>query len=140
MRLLITAFEPFGEDDINPTIEVLNLLPDQIGDITIIKAILPTVAYNSLNVINQLIESNEFDYIINLGQAGGSDSIRIERVAININDFSIPDNAGETFIDKTIFADGENAYFATIPIKALNKVLIENNLKSSISNTAGTYV
>ena len=90
--------------------------------------------------IEKEIESYKPDYVLSIGQAGGRASISIERVAINIDDFRIKDNEGNQPIDENIFEDGENAYFSTLPIKSIQDELSKNNIPSSISNTAGTFV
>ena len=78
--------------------------------------------------------------MISIGQAGGRSKITPERIAINIDDARIPDNIGNSPIDEAIRKDGENAYFSTLPIKAIVDELNKNNIPSAISNTAGTFV
>lgn len=140
MKILITAFDAFAGEKINPASVVLDRLPDQIKDNKIHKLQVPTIFDKSAMIIEEKIEKLRPDIVISLGQAGGRTSISIERVAINIDDASIGDNDGNMPIDKKIKEDGANAYFATIPIKAIIKKLKDNNIPASISNTAGTYV
>lgn len=140
MKILVTGFDPFGNDKINPSIEVVKRLPKKILDSEIIKLELPTVFYKSGRILEEAIEQNKPDYVICIGQAGGRADITPERIAINIDDARIPDNEGQQPIDTIIKSDGENAYFASLPIKAIANKLNDKNIKSSISNTAGTFV
>jgi len=140
MKVLITAFEPFGGQKVNPALEAMRLLPDYIGKLQILKQEVPTVFYRSIQTVWQAIEQNKPDAIISLGQAGGRSCISIERVAINVDDAKIADNDGNKPIDKFIFEDGENAYFSTLPIKAMVEAIKAAKIPAEISNSAGTYV
>ena len=140
MDILLTGFDAFGDEKINPASLVLEKIPKIIGDAEIHKLIIPTVFGKSASLIEEKIEEIRPDIIISLGQAGGRSHITVERVAINIDDASIDDNEGNRPIDRIIREDGEPAYFATIPIKAIINKLQESNIPASISNTAGTYV
>lgn len=140
MKVLISGFDPFGKDTINPSIEAVKRLPSHIGDIEVIKVEIPTIAYECVKIMETYINTYNPDVIINVGQAGGRKCISIERVAININDFPICDNGGQTFIDKKIYEDGENAYFSTLPIRHILNELKDANIKAEISNSAGTFV
>ena len=139
-KILVTGFDPFGGEKVNPALEVIKLLPKKIGENEVRILEIPTVYKKSVEKIEKEIESYKPDYVLSIGQAGGRASISIERVAINIDDFRIKDNEGNQPIDENIFEDGENAYFSTLPIKAIQNELAKNNIPSSISNTAGTFV
>ena len=139
-KILVTGFDPFGEEKVNPALEVIKLLPKKIGENEVRILEIPTVYKKSVEKIEKEIESYKPDYVLSIGQAGGRASISIERVAINIDDFRIKDNEGNQPIDENIFEDGENAYFSTLPIKSIQDELSKNNIPSSISNTAGTFV
>ena len=139
-KILVTGFDPFGGEKVNPALEVIKLLPKKIGENEVRILEIPTVYKKSVEKIEKEIESYKPDYVLSIGQAGGRASISIERVAINIDDFRIKDNEGNQPIDENIFEDGENAYFSTLPIKAIQNELTKNNIPSSISNTAGTFV
>jgi len=117
MKILITAFEPFGGEKVNPALEAMKLLPDKIGEAQILKLELPTVFKKSIEKVWQHIDEYEPDIVISLGQAGGRACISIERVAINIDDTTMADNEGNMPVDQPIFKDGENAYFSNLPIK-----------------------
>lgn len=140
MNILITAFDAFGNDKINPSELVLEKIPNKIDNKTIIKQILPTIAYKSIEIINNIIYSQKIDYILCLGLAKGIDNIRIERIAINLNDFRIEDNAKNKYIDKKIYENGNLAYMTNLPIKRICKSINDNNIKSTISLSAGSFV
>ncbi|MEG2634459.1 MAG: pyroglutamyl-peptidase I, partial [Oscillospiraceae bacterium] len=140
MKLLLTAFDPFGGDKINPALEAVKLVRDKIGEVEIIKLVVPTVFGKSIDTVAEAIEKYLPDEVLCIGQAGGRFDITPERVAINVDDARIPDNEGNQPIDKPIFADGEPAYFATIPIKAIAQRIKDAGLPSSVSNSAGTFV
>ena len=140
MRVLITGFDKFGGESINPSNLCVNRLPDVIDNIEIKKITLPTVFKDSSRVLEENIDLFSPNIVICIGQAGGRSKITPERIAINIDDARIPDNSGNSPIDETIRKDGENAYFSTLPIKAIVDELNKNNIPSTISNTAGTFV
>lgn len=140
MKILITGFEPFGGEKINPAWEAVNSLPSKIDDIDIFKLQLPTVFRASGLKLFEAIDLLKPDVVICVGQAGGRFDFCVERIAINIDDGRIPDNNGHQPIDETIFKDGENAYFSTLPIKAIVEEVKKAGIPASVSNTAGTYV
>ena len=140
MKLLLTAFDPFGGDAVNPALEAVKLVADKIGRFEIVKLEVPTVFRKSIERVAQAIEEEKPDAVLCIGQAGGRFEITPERVAINIDDARIADNKNNTPIDEIIRKDGENAYFSTLPIKALVAELTKNNIPAAISNTAGTFV
>ncbi|MBF1307703.1 MAG: pyroglutamyl-peptidase I [Parvimonas micra] len=140
MKILVSGFDPFGGEKINPAIESVKLLPDEIKGAKIIKVEIPTVARKSLKKLEEVIEIEKPDVVINVGQAGGRTDISVERVGINMDDFRIKDNEGNQPIDEKIAKDGPDAYLVTIPIKAMVQKMIENKIPASVSNTAGTFV
>ena len=140
MKVLITGFDPFNGESINPAFEAIKLLPNTILDVDIIKLEIPTVFKKSISYIEKTIENINPDIIILVGQAGGRYSITIERVAINIDDTKIKDNEGNMPVDKIIKEDGENAYFSNLPIKLIVDNIISNGIPANISNDAGTFV
>ena len=140
MKLLLTAFDPFGGDAVNPALEAVKLVADKIGRFDIVKLEVPTVFRKSIERVAQAIEEEKPDAVLCIGQAGGRFEITPERVAINIDDARIKDNEGTQPIDTKIFEDGENAYFTTLPIKAMVEAIREANLPAAVSNTAGTFV
>ncbi len=140
MKILVTGFDPFGEEVINPAIESVKKLPDEILGCEIIKLEIPTVRGRSLEVIERGIIEHNPEVILSIGQAGGRSGITVERVGINCDDYGIEDNDGNKVIDVPVFEDGENAYFSNLPIKAMVENMKSKGIPSSISNTAGTFV
>ena len=140
MKILVTGFDPFGGGPINPAIESVKKLPDNIAGAKIIKLEIPTVRKKSLEKIEKAINEHNPDVILSIGQAGGRFDISIERVGINLDDFRIPDNEGNQIIDEPIFPDGENSYFVKLPVKAMVQNVQKNNIPASVSYTAGTFV
>lgn len=140
MKILITGFEPFGGESVNPAYEAVKLLPDMAGDIQIVKMEIPTVFGEVGKVVETGILQHQPDAVICVGQAGRRADIGVERVAINLAEASIPDNAGNQPMDVKVQEDGDTAYFATIPVKAMVKNIKDHGIPASISYTAGTYV
>ena len=140
MKLLLTGFTPFAGETINPALEAVKRLPDEIAGLEIVKLEVPTVFGESVRLVAEAIEREQPDFVLSIGQAGGRAAVTPERVAINVDDARIPDNVGQQPIDVPIFADGENAYFATLPVKAMAEAIREAGLPSALSNTAGTFV
>ena len=140
MKLLLTAFTPFDGEKINPALEAVKLVKDRIVNILIVKLEVPTVFGKSIDTVREAIEREKPDFVLSIGQAGGRAEICPERVAINLDDARIPDNEGNQPIDEPIFPDGENAYFSTLPVKAMVEAIRKEGLPSSLSNSAGTYV
>ena len=140
MKLLLTAFDPFGGSPINPAQEAVRLVPDRIGDVEIIKLEVPTVFGKSIDTVIAKMAEVRPDAVLCIGQAGGRYDLTPERVAINLDDARIPDNEGNQPIDVPVFNDGAPAYFSSLPIKAMVAGIREAGLPASISNTAGTFV
>lgn len=140
MKILVTGFDPFGGEKINPAIESVKKLPDEIAGAKIIKLEIPTICHRSLEVIDDAIKEYDPDVILSIGQAGGRSDITVERIGINIDDCRICDNAGQQIIDEPVFKDGPAAYFVNIPIKAMVAKIQEHLIPASVSNSAGTFV
>lgn len=140
MKVLVTGFSPFGGEDINPAYEAIKGLENTIQGALIIKKEISTVFGKSIEELEKTIEVENPDIVICVGQAGGRFDITVERVAINIDDAKIADNEGNQPMDRKIYEDGENAYFSSLPIKAIVKNIKDSGIPASISNTAGTYV
>lgn len=100
MKILVTGFDPFGKESINPAIEAVKRLDDEIANAQIIKLEIPTIAHTSLAVIKQAIEDHEPDMVLSIGQAGGRSDITVERIGINIDDYRIADNGHQQPIDE----------------------------------------
>lgn len=140
MKLLLTAFDPFGGETVNPALEAVKLVADQIGNVNVVKLEVPTVFRKSIATVAEAIEKEKPDVVLCIGQAGGRYDLTPERVAINLDDARIKDNEGNQPIDTVIFEDGEPAYFTTLPIKAMVQSIRAAGIPASVSNTAGTFV
>ena len=140
MKVLVTGFDPFGGEKVNPAFEAVKLLPDTIAGTEIIKLEIPTVFTRSAVVVEEAIQKYQPDIVINVGQAGGRSCMTVEKVAINLAEARIPDNDGEQPFDQPIKEDGETAYFASIPVKAMVENMRSHGIPAHISYTAGTYV
>lgn len=141
MKLLLTAFEAFDGDTVNPAQEAVKRLdPAHTPGVEIHKLTVPTVFHQSLEVLREALSQESYDAVLCVGQAGGRPALSVERVAINVDDARIPDNAGQTPIDTAIFADGAPAYFATLPIKAMVEAVQAEGIPAAVSNSAGTFV
>lgn len=140
MKILVTGFDPFGGESINPAFEAIKLVPDIIEGAEVFKVEIPTVFKESCEKLDQSISEIKPDIVLCVGQAGGRFDITVERVAINIDDARIKDNKGNQPIDEIIYRDGETAYLSNLPIKAMVKNITDNNIPCSVSNTAGTFV
>lgn len=140
-EILLTGFNPFGEEAINPATEVIKALAGmEIKGHRIESLEIPTVRNSSVKVITERIAELKPELVINIGQAGGRTALSIERVAINIDDYRIEDNDGNQPVDQAINPAGPAAYFATLPVKAMVKKLQEAGIPGEVSNTAGTFV
>ncbi|MEF9992058.1 MAG: pyroglutamyl-peptidase I [Romboutsia sp.] len=140
MKVLLTGFDPFGGEPVNPAEEAVKMVRDNINKAEVIKITIPTVINKSVEAIEKAIKEHNPDIVISVGQAGGRFDITPERVAINIDDFRITDNEGNQPTDEVVYADGQPAYFSNLPIKAMVKHMNENNIPATVSNTAGTFV
>lgn len=138
--VLMTAFEPFGGETINPSWEAVRALEGkQIGDATIVIRQLPVVFRDVLTVLYQALDEVKPDLILSVGQEGGRSDISVERIGINVDDARIPDNAGHQPVDEPVVAGGPAAYFSRLPIKAIVAAVREAGIPASVSQTAGTF-
>ena len=140
MKLLLTAFDPFGGERINPAQEAVRLVAEEIAGWEIVKLEVPTVFGESVRAAAEAIRRERPDAVLCIGQAGGRCELTPERVAINIDDARIADNAGNQPIDAPIEKDGPAAYFSTLPVKAMAAAISKAGLPASVSNSAGTFV
>ncbi|MCC2255063.1 pyroglutamyl-peptidase I [Ruminococcus sp. CLA-AA-H200] len=140
MKVLVTGFDPFDGESVNPAFEAVKLLPDKIADAEIIKLEIPTVFTRSAEVVEKAIEEYQPDIVLSIGQAGGRSCVTVEKVAINLAEARIPDNDGEQPLDQALREDGDTAYFATVPVKAMVANMRKHGIPAHISYTAGTFV
>ena len=139
-KLLITGFDPFGGESINPSWEAVKLLPETIGEYTVYKLQIPTVFGAAAEKLLETAAEIKPDVIISVGQAGGRAAVTPERIGINVRDARITDNAGISPKDEPIVPGGPDGYFSTLPVKAMITAINNAGLPAAISNTAGTFV
>jgi len=140
MKALVTGFEPFADDGVNPAGEAVLQLPSRLGELAIHTRVLPTVFGRAIAALEDALVAVRPDIVLCVGLAGGRAELSLERVAINVDDARIPDNDGQQPIDRPIAADGPAAYFTGLPVKAAAAALREAGLPAIVSNTAGTFV
>ncbi len=140
MKILVTGFDPFGKDKINPALETIKLLPKKIKDHDIVTLEIPTAGFKSLEKIEKAIVEHDPDIVLSIGQATGRYDITVEKVGINLDDYRIPDNLGQQFIDSKIFADGPDAYLVDLPVKKMVENIKNKGIPASVSMSAGTFV
>jgi pyroglutamyl-peptidase len=141
MRILVTGFEPFGRQSVNPSWEVAHALHGLVLEGAQVSAVqLPCVFAQALPAMHQALAQHRPDIVLALGQAEGRCDLSLERVAINVQDARIPDNAGQQPIDVPVIKGGPAAYFSTLPIKSLVAGLKAAGFPASVSQTAGTFV
>ncbi|MBQ6929655.1 MAG: pyroglutamyl-peptidase I [Oscillospiraceae bacterium] len=140
MKILVTGFDPFDREKINPAYEAVKLLPDSICGAEIIKLEIPTVFARCAEAVEQAVERHNPDIVLCVGQAGGRSCISVEKVAINFAEARIPDNEGNQPLDKAIVPDGPAAYFSTLPVKAMVENVRSHGIPANLSYSAGTFV
>ena len=138
--LLITGFDPFGGEAINPAWEAVRLLPDRIADFRLCKLCIPTVFGKAAEEVLRGAEECAPDVILCIGQAGGREAVTPERIAVNIKDARIPDNEGSMPQGEFVIGDAPAAYFATVPVTEMAEAIREKGFPGKVSNTAGTFV
>ncbi|AUG08942.1 pyroglutamyl-peptidase I [Pseudomonas sp. S09G 359] len=140
--VLLTGFEPFDQDLINPSWEAVRQLDgvQLAADLQVVARQLPCAFATVGECLTRLIDELQPAMVIATGLGPGRSVISFERVAINVNDARIPDNLGAQPVDTPVVADGPAAYFTTLPIKAMVKAVREAGIGASVSQTAGTFV
>jgi pyroglutamyl-peptidase len=140
MKILLTGFEPFGGESINPAQEAVKLVKEEIKGAQVVKCYVPVVFGKAIDTVYEAMKKENPDAVLLIGQAGGRYEMTPERIAINCDDGRIPDNEGNQPVDQPVVADGPAAYFSTLPIKKMVEYMKKANVPAAISNTAGTYV
>ena len=141
MAILVTGFEPFDGETVNPALEAARRLHGmRLGGHAVSALELPCVFGASIARLQQAMAELQPDIVVCIGQAGGVPCIEVERVAINVDDARIPDNAGRQPIDEPVIAGGPAAYFSGLPIKSIVAALTAAGIPAAVSQTAGTYV
>ncbi len=139
--VLVTGFEPFGGELRNPSQEIARALDGRvIAGRRVVGAVLPCVFGASIAELNKLLREHRPSLVLCLGQAGGRAEITPERVAINVDDARLADNAGAQPLDRPIVRGGPAAYWSTLPIKAIVRALQRRGVLVAVSQTAGTFV
>jgi pyroglutamyl-peptidase len=139
-RLLITGFEPFGGESINPSWEAVRRLPEKMGGYSLTKICIPVIFGQAAEQVLRAAQGLCPDAILCIGQAGGRDAITPEMVAINLRHASIPDNGAYQPKDEPIIAGGETAYFSTMPVRRMAEAICVSGVASRVSYSAGAYV
>lgn len=139
-KILLTGFEPFGGEKINPSEAVLELLPDTICGVQLFKERLPVTYRESAALALDAFHMFAPDAVVMLGQAGGRNGITLERLAINLDHAKAADNAGETRMNALIHPDAPAAYFATLPMDAMLEAMHACSIPCSMSISAGAFI
>ena len=141
MNVLVTGFDPFGGEAVNPALEAIKKLDGKmVAGARVVTRELPTVRWKAIEGLKTAIREVQPALIIAIGQAGGRMDITPERVAINVDDFRIADNEGNQVVDERIATDGPAAYWSTLPIKKIVADLRAEGIPASVSNSAGTFI
>ena len=141
MKLLLTGFEPFDGGSLNPSqLAVQQLVSEGLPGCEIVPVILPVIADIAPGLLLTRLEEVQPEVLLSLGLAGSRPVISIERIAINLLDFRIPDNAGRQLLDNPIVADGPAAYFATLPVRAMYEAVLAAGVPVELSLSAGAYL
>ena len=139
MKIMLTAFDAFGGQTINPAQQAVQKVQAPEG-VELVRVEVPTVFGKSIQVVTEAMEREHPDAVLCVGQAGGRAAVTPERVAINIMDARIPDNEGNQPEDQPVVPGGENALFSTLPVKAMTAAIQKQEIPAQLSNTAGTFV
>lgn len=141
MKILLTGFEPFDKSPINPSDQVVQSLAiETIPDVELETAILPVDYKSGPIALLQALQAAQPEAVLCLGQASRRSVISIERVAVNLLDFRIPDNGGNQVSDQPVVASGAAAYFTTLPVRAIYETLKGNGIPTELSLSAGAYL
>lgn len=140
MKILVTGFDPFGGEPVNPAYEAVQRLPETIAGAEILKLELPTAFARSVQVLEGAIRDHAPDAVVSIGQAGGRACVTPEAVAINLAEASIPDNDGFQPAAQPLVPEGPAAYFSTLPVRAMAARAREHGVPCRLSYSAGTYV
>ena len=139
-RLLITGFDPFGKEQINPSWEAVRRLPEIVGDFELCKLRIPTVFGEGARAVLDVAQKYNPHVILCVGQAGGRAAVTPERIAVNIRDAKIPDNDGNQPVGEFVNPEGPAAFFYTVPVMEMAAAIAEKGLKGVVSNSAGAFV
>ena len=138
--VLVTGFDCFGGETMNPSWEICKRLPREIAGMRVETCLVPCEFRRAIEVVAEAIGRHHPSIVLSVGQAGGRSRLGVERVAINLDDARIPDNSGAQPVDEAIAANGPPAYFATVPVKAMARAIRAAGIPAEVSYSAGTYV
>ena len=140
MKILVTGFDPFGGETVNPAWEAVSRLPAETGGAEVVKLQIPTMFGRAPEAVLREVERLRPDFVVSVGQAAGRTAITPERIAINCEEASIPDNAGFQPAGGPVVEGGPDGYFSLLPVKEMAAAIQAAGLPGKVSNTAGTYV
>lgn len=140
MKALVTGFDAFGGERVNASLEAVRRLPQRIGELEIVTAVLPTSYARSLHALEAALERAQPQIVLCVGEAGDRAALSVERVALNVQDARIPDNDGAQPVDTPVVTGGPAAYLATLPVRAMVAALRAAELPAELSLSAGTFV
>ncbi len=138
--ILITGFQPFGGESINPSYEAVKRLPDEIGGNRIVRMELPVVFGMAADILAAAIGEIRPDAVISVGQAGGRSAVTPELIAVNVDNGRIPDNDGNQPDWEPIRKGGPDGVFSRLPVHRMVKAMTDAGIKASVSMSAGAYV
>ncbi len=139
-KLLITGFDSFGENTVNPSWEAVRNLPEQVGEYMLCKLQIPTIFGKSAEAVLEKAAEFQPDVILCVGLAGGRDAVTPERIAVNIRDARIPDNVGSQPKGECVVPEGPAACFSTVPVMQMAEEIRKHGIPAAVSNSAGTFV
>ena len=139
-HLLITGFNPFGGESVNPAWEAVRRLPDTVGDYRLTRIQIPTRFALAAEAVLAVAEADNPDVILCVGQAGGRSAVTPERIAINLSDARIPDNGGYQPTEQPIDPNGPDGIFATVPVSAMARAIRDAGISGQVSLSAGAFV
>lgn len=139
-KLLITGFDPFGGQTVNPSYLAVQALPKRVGEFEIYSLEIPTIFGEAARQVKEYAEHVQPDVILCVGQAGGRDAVTPERIGVNIRDARIADNAGNQPRGEFVDREGPAAYFATVPVEKMAQAIRDAGIPSTVSNSAGAFV
>ena len=139
-KLLITGFDPFGGETVNPSWEAVKLLPEVVGEYEVHRMEIPTVFALAAKTVLEKAGSLQPDVVLCVGQAGGRSAVTPERIGINLRSARIPDNGGNQPVEETIIPTGPDGIFSTVPVAKMAQAIQDAGLPGAVSNTAGTFV
>lgn len=139
--ILVTGFEPFGGEAVNPSQELAKILDGHtVGGCAVRAVVLPVENRGAREMVAAALEDPELAAILHLGLAGGRARLALEQVAVNAMDYPLADNAGVRITGEPCVAGGPAAYFATLPLRAMHQALTAEGIPAYVSYTAGTYL